>query len=170
MRADLPALSREFGGWVDALAAGGERPIGARRVVGAISQPQLDQLAARQITPESGVLTIADRDVLHMLRDAKVAAGEALGVDDLKRLPEILAAPRAVLLDRESGDLLYVFDPAAGDGRDGKLVAVLDFSTKQKSASGRRQTAVVNTIRSGGLVPRISLADQARYEVLEGGL
>ena len=92
-----------------------------------------------------------------MTRDAKRARGQALDDADLDRLPEILADPRAVLLDTEveSPVLLYVFD---GE-RSGKIVVRVNFATSRKGQT--------NAIRTAGYVPATNLR-MGRYTVIEG--
>ena len=128
-----PALRAEFGRWVDDLgqdlAAGTAKATGERFVVGAFDKTVLDALAERDIIPESGAITVSDRAIYHMLRDAKAEAGRVLAIEDVKALPTILADPEAVLWDKDKENLLYVFSPA-GDGREGKVVVEINQSAK----------------------------------------
>jgi SPP1 gp7 family putative phage head morphogenesis protein len=158
-RAVLPALVRDFERWVDGAMAG--RAVGDRYPIGVLSRPVLDHLARAGRVPASGVVTIADRDILHLLRSAKSAP---IGAEDVRRLPSIVAHPAAVLYDRQDPALLYVFNPT--DGGTGKVVVRVDFKDKARMG-GERVTAITNTVRTAGLVQPADLA-VARYEVVEG--
>ena len=168
----LPLLTQDFGGWVGQVAGtmadGTFRPIGEQRVVGALTDDVLDHLAGASIEPVSGAITIDDRTVMHMLRDAKAARGAALSVLDLTRLPDILGDPSQILFDAQDPALLYVFEPAAGEL--GKIVVRVDFSTKLD-----RQRVVTNAVRTGGLIEpqnlEVALPDGGRRYliIVDGG-
>jgi len=124
----------------------------------------LDFLADADIEPMSGAVTIDDRTVMHMLRDAKVSRGAALSVADLQRLPDILGEPQQILFDAADPALVYVFAPA--EGELGKVIVRVDFSTKLD-----RQRVVTNSVRTGGLVDPGDLAAKlqdgaARYQIV----
>lgn len=161
-------LAAEFAAWFDAAAAGGrvDRSIVA---VGALDRQVLSALAARGTVPQSGAITLQQSVVQHMLRPAKVAGGRAVPSELLRRIPELLENPRAVLVDRRNGGLIYVFDIPGQPGA-GKLVLELDYSRKARGADGSRQVVTTNAIRTAGVVPTYSLADQSFYEVILGSL
>ena len=159
-------LADEFSQWFDQAAAGG--PLDRTMVtVGALDQKVLDTLDRQDVRPQSGAITIDQRTVRHILRDAK--GPQAVSAEDLRRLPELVAQPRAVLRDRRDGALLYIFDPADGS-RYGKLVVRLDFSRRARENGGDRQTIVTNAVRTAGLVEDRVLTDANTYEVLSGSL
>lgn len=143
----LPKLTRDFGNWVDqvnAAQAAGQGPIGDQRVIGALTQDILDFLADRGIDPKSGAITVTDRVVLHMLRDAKAARGAALSADRIGQLPDLVGDPDQILYDGQDPALIYVFDDPAGSG---KIVVRIDMADKVA-----RQTVVTNQVRTGGIV------------------
>lgn len=160
-------LDAEFGRWFDQAAAGG-RVERSTFTVGALSDEVLAALRERGIRPDTGAITLQQRQVLHMLRDAKQARGRAVPDEVLRHLPSVLAAPRAVLRDLRDGDLLYVFDVPAG--RHGKIVVRLDFAIKQIDAAGKRMTVSTNSIRTAGVVEHADLANSTAYEILSGAL
>ncbi|MEI6986862.1 MAG: hypothetical protein WCK65_12105 [Rhodospirillaceae bacterium] len=108
LKPDLPALTRSYGDWLDGVVALRTRPTGDRRVVGALSSTVLDALTALDVAPSSAAITIADTDVFHLTRNVKTSPGRAISFEDVRRLPELLDAPEAVLRDREDGSLLYI--------------------------------------------------------------
>ena len=178
----LPGLAKDFGTWADgyqaqldavhAAKAAKQTPppiisTGERRVVGALSQPVLDALSAIGKVPQSGALTVNDRAIVHMLRDAKKSG---LTIDQVKQLPAMLADPKAVLWDHADPALVYVFDAGADRG---KFVVRVDFA-ERVNAKGGRYTVVTNAVTTGGLVKPADLNEHLpggkarRYDVLEG--
>ncbi|SOC46645.1 SPP1 gp7 family putative phage head morphogenesis protein [Rhizobium subbaraonis] len=159
--------AREFPDWFDQAAAGGA--IDPAMVVAGVIDPQtLQALRARGIDPVSAAITITQKQVRHMVRAAKQARNQAVSSEILKSMPDMLASPRAILLDLRSGELLYVFD-APGSLRQGKLVVRLNYAEKAK-APGGRQAVVSNSIRTAGLVELRVLTDVNTYVVLSGEL
>lgn len=175
----LPALTRDFGGWVGDLAAqlkaaedaaksGVKLPIrltGDQRVVGALTRPVLDFLAAQDVVPQSGAITIMDDIVVHMLRTIKAARGDALPEEDLAHLPELLANPSEILWDTKDPALLYVYDAGSALG---KVVVRVDFAEKVN-----RRRVTTNAVRSGGLIQPRDLGERMedgslRYEPVAG--
>ena len=162
-------LGAEFARWCDLAAAGG-RVDQSTVVVGALDRVVLEALAERGSLPQSGAITLQQQAVQHMIRWTKQARGAAVDVDLLRNLPELLSSPRAVLIDRRNGDLLYVFDVEGAGDTAGKLVVQLDRSQKVKPSEGARVVVTTNSIRSAGIVPLRSLANRGFYEVLKGSV
>ena len=158
------ALDGQIGRWVDDVRAAG-RPRGQVRPVGMLSADVLAALEARGVAPATGVITVADRQILHALRTAKAAPVPAA---DLRRLPAILRRPQAVLRDRRDGDILYVFAPSSGAGR-GKIVVRVDFRQLGRPSGGGRATLVTNAVRTLGRVPVRNLTGPD-YEVITGAI
>ena len=127
-----------------------------RLEVGALSPATVAALTERGTPPVTAAVTVDRRALGHMTRDAKRDRGQALDDAGLDRIPEILAEPRAVLLDTEgkSPVLLYVFD---GE-RSGKIVVRVNYV----AAEGR-----TNAIRTAGYVPADQLRDP-RHTLIEG--
>lgn len=164
----LRPLGAEFADWFDQ-AAGGGRIERAIVTVGALSSPVLDALAARGVVPQSGAVTVQQRVIQHMLRDSKVEAGRAAPAEQLRRLPQLLARPRAVLVERSSGELIYVFD-IPEPPRAGKLVIKVDYVGKVPAPGGGRAAVVTNAVRTAGLVQLRDLRNPGRYELILGEL
>ena len=96
-----------------------------------------------------------------MTRDAKRARAAALADDDLDRLPEIIARPKAVLFEeaRKGPTLLYVFDPLE-DTRRGKIAVRVNFATTKGKT---------NTVRTAGYVLDDNLREP-HLTLIEGAL
>ncbi|WP_053081874.1 phage minor head protein [Methylobacterium aquaticum] len=164
-----PRLADEFGAWFDK-AASGLRLEQATFTVGAMDRATLDGLAAHGVEPASGAITMQMQRAGHLVRPEKTAAGKAVPVDVLRRMPELLAAPRAVLLDRRGGELLYVFD-VPGDARSGKLVVRVDVPVGVRPPGGGPRAAIpMNVIVSAGMVEAVQLSNPGAYVVLSGAL
>lgn len=163
----LRPLGPAFRDWFDRAAAGGAIDHSVI-VAGALDRSVLAALHARGVQPASGAITLSQERVRHMLRDSKSVAGRAVPLDLLRELPALLARPRAVLRERRTGNLVYVFDTSA-DERMGKLFVSLDFKTKSR-APGGRVTVPTNAIRSAGLVARTDLANAGAYELIFGAV
>lgn len=161
-------LGPEFAQWFDEAAAG-RRMNRTTVAVGALDRDVLAALDRRDIQPQSGAITIDQRTVRHILRDAK--GPRAVDPAQLRQLPDLIAHPKAVLRDlrdRHHGTLLYVFD--APDGQLGKLVVRLDFSRRMRSVDATRQTIIANAIRTASIADISVLRDTATYELLSGSL
>lgn len=163
----LRPTAREFPDWFDQAAAAG--PIDPAIVVAGVIDPQtLAALRTRGIDPASAAITITQKQVRHMVRDAKQSRSQAVSSETLKAMPDMLASPRAILLDRRSGELLYVFD-VPGSQHQGKLVVRLNYTEKAKAPEGR-QAVVSNSIRTAGLVELRVLTDVKTYDLVSGEL
>jgi SPP1 gp7 family putative phage head morphogenesis protein len=158
----------EFEKWFDQAAAGG-RVERSTVVAGFLDSPVIQALKDRGTEPISGAITVQQGTVVHMVRDLKAQAGKTVSPDILKQIPAILNAPRAVLIDRRDGTLIYVFD-ASPDPRLGKLAVKIDYADKARPPGGKPQTIRTNSIRTAGLVNVVTLADPATYDVIFGSL
>ena len=161
-------LADEFAAWVRHVEAG-DRVERSIFTIGALDRPLLDALDARGIQPKSGAITVHQAALGHAIRDLKRDAGKALPPDLLGRLPEVLRAARAVVMDRRDGALLYVVD-VPEPGRVGKLVIRIDYADKVRPPGQGRTTLVSNAFRTAGLVDPADLLASAVYEVLVGSV
>lgn len=161
-------LADEFERWVQSLSQG--RAVqNSMFTVGAIDQKTLQALARAGIEPQSGAITVSQSAIGHALRDVKSQSGSAIALADLQRMPDLIARPSAVLLDRRDGSLIYVFDAGNADQR-GKLVIRIDFAEKARPPGQQKQTIVTNAFRTAGIVETRNLADTNVYQLLTGSL
>ena len=71
-------------------------------------------------------------------------------------------------LDTEDRTLLYVFTPARGGGRKGKVAVRPEFSDRLRlPGEARRQTVTTHSVRSAGYVDAANLRE-SRYRPLAG--
>lgn len=156
-------LQASYQAWAQEIMDGQVLPQGRRAVVGALSPVVEAEVANLVGGLETSAITLEDREIAHMLRDAKVARGAALSEAEILRIPELLTQARATLWDQDNPALLYVFD-VPGEERVGKLVIRVNYEVRSN-----RQALTLNTVRTGGLVPAADL-QTSRFKVLEGGL
>lgn len=165
----LSGISSDFVNWARQVIAG-EIRTGGLRVIGALPPALMPELERLGFEPQSAAIAIRDQDLLHLRVRRKAEDAKAISDLDLLRLPQLLAAPVAILHDRVKDNLVYVFD-AEDIGRDGKLIVEIDFRDKtQKSSDGLRRRITINMVRSAGLVSRNTLTDNKTYELLAGNL
>lgn len=166
----VPDIEQAFSSWVDTVA-GEMTPKGERHVIGAFTPEVVGYLSkVLDAEPATAAIAIDDAQLAHLVRDAKASAGKAVPLDYVRRLPELLADPAAVLFDKERKTLLYVFDvPDDVKGRTGKIVVAVDYVRKVRQADGARMTVKENRVISGGLVQAANLKE-SRYTVIEGEL
>ena len=159
--------SQEFPSWFDQAAAGGA--IDPTIVVAGVIDPEtLAKLRLRGIDPISAAMTISQKKAIHAVRDVKAALGKSVPREQLRRMPDILAVPDAILLDRNGGELLYVFS-VPGEDRRAKLVFRFNYSQKAKGPAGR-ELVVSNSFRTAGMVAVDVLQNPAAYDLLKGEL
>lgn len=170
-----PGFDRAFAEWFDATSL---RRRASRQLVtlGALRPETLEALKQREIYPLSSALVLRQQTSFHLVRPAKDAS---IPLDMLRRLPELLRAPRAVLREvqrnsrerrgRQGEVLIYVFD-VPGDSRLAKVAVQIDYVTKGLTADRERIGVVANNVLSGGLVSRADLANTGFYELLSGTL
>ena len=142
----LDALTSDFGQWANqALAT--RRMIGDRRVVGALSQDVLDFLGVKGVEPASGAITLEDRTLAHFHNDRHLQGtakkpANATPLDDVLRLPELVATPEKILWSKAQGNLLYVFSPD-GDARTGKITMEVNF--RQRGETTLFTNGIINS-------------------------
>jgi hypothetical protein len=90
---------------------------------------------------------------------------EKMAREVIRRMPDNLKNPRAVLWDKKKGNLVYVFDVPGT--RKGKYVINVGFVQEVQRGDKlvRRQG---NFVSSGGAVPRRILSDTNAYELVDG--
>ncbi|GGG30915.1 virion morphogenesis protein [Caldovatus sediminis] len=165
------APGETYRAWLARREAAGFRPDGSVQPLGELPQAAVAALAARGRPPATTAVAITAEQLRHLARDAKARAGKAIPLADLRRLPELVAAPEAVLIERRTGALLLVFTPSdPALARVGKLVVHLDFVAKVRegTAGGARRARLFNGVKSGGLVDPGQLRRRSEYEVIDG--
>ncbi len=157
-------LEADFVAWVDRALAG--RVAGHDwRIVGAAAPEDIAWLAERGQQVASAEIGVEARLIVGPKAARHATAGDALEAGDWKALPAGIAAPRAVLYDTETGNLLYVY-PAAEDPRLARIVVRPNMLLKKSPGE-------LNAVRSAAKVSLDSLEGRVkggRYEVVRGAL
>lgn len=111
----------------------------------------------KKIQVVNPVIVAIDKKIVHAERDAKTAPVE---LGDLRKLPQTLRNPEAILFDNTLGSLLYI--STAKDGLKNKFVVELNYSLKK--------IGVINNLITAGKVNTATLKDKNRYVLIMGRL
>lgn len=169
MAARREATLAEFADWAKGILDAG-KPDGSMRTLGAFSPELVETLTrlaaepgSRVVAPSQAAIGIDSNRLLRVAGKDNRAPGRSIPLEDVLRLPAIVAQPEAVLLERQTGDLLFVFAPNGAEERGAKLILRTNYVSQVD-----RQPVRHNAVVSGGLVTRDKLQDAAAYEVLFG--
>jgi hypothetical protein len=154
-------------GWLSERTLTRAKPRGDVFHLGALPPAIVEQLRGSGQPVSTAVLTLRDADLSHILRDSKASQVDA---SLLQALPSLLRSPRAILRERASGTLLYVFDGTDGSGAVGKLVVELGQAAKAAASGTGRQRIVFNRVKTFTRMDANALRDARRYEVLFGSV
>lgn len=143
--------------WADWLARvrAGER--NEETLVGTIRKDVMQALATRRVTPISAEITLRPGLIAGPKAARHELASDALEATDWLNLPARLRQPRAVLMDVDTGRLLYVLD---GDQRVPQIAVDLDYRRKRDdppinrvvSAFRPRMRDIRGRVRGGRLI------------------
>jgi hypothetical protein len=137
------------------------RAYNEHRIIGALTTAQLNFLEAKGVLPESGSISIRDHDIGHMLRPTKPNKWTP---EELATLPDLLAAPKAILWSNRNSGFLY----AGGEQKKGPpWIAVVKLDKRQKI---NRQWYTVNNLRTTSDISWAELLNAGNYTIISGGL
>lgn len=128
--------------------------------------------------PVTAAITIDDGAVMHMVRDSKQERGNALELEDMRRLPSLLGKPEAVYWDvgpkdKQKRDPALLYAWTTQNRGAGKLIVRIDWTRKGKNPDGTKQQAKIsNAIASGrlDLDPEYSFQESHGYIRIKGNL
>jgi SPP1 gp7 family putative phage head morphogenesis protein len=147
-----PALARGYRQWAEPIVSRSSYPSGEAIPIGLLPSVILKAAKDAGLGDVSPVLSISQKQLVHMVRDAKAAAtsrtGAAKGMSsaDVLRLPELIAQARAIYLDGSS--LIYEV-PSSEPGRSGKVVVKLDYIERERLRGNRIDTRSARIITVG---------------------
>lgn len=159
-QAVMPGLMQDYTGWAAAIEGGGNKGLGARRVIGAISEAAAVKLDGLGIALESAALSIEQRDIAHLFAEER-KGHKSVARAFVYALPEKLLAPDATIYDATPGReaILYVWKQP--DGSYYRVAVRPNFKLR-----GENYT---NSVRSGHIVERDNLSGKY-FTLLEGVL
>jgi uncharacterized protein with gpF-like domain len=149
-------LERLFDEWVDEVVAAGVIRK-STMLAGWMAADVLAGLAEASTIPATAELYVEDRLLVGKKADRHTAAGDALTAEEWKAVPKLLADNPQVLLDQDTGKLLYVL-PSLTDDRSIKIVIEMDYAVKPKMR--------LNLARSAFKINGNALLDRRRYRVI----
>ncbi|TXI00289.1 MAG: hypothetical protein E6Q76_18620 [Rhizobium sp.] len=150
----------EYRSWYEATTTGAKTDRSVA-TAGALQPDTVDKLTSSGHPPATAAITVAQPILQRM-------ASGGIGADLLRGLPFYLSRPDAVLLDKRTSGLLYVYGGPEMIAR--RIVLQLDFPLKPK-ASGRQKTPVMtNAVKSISIVDERQLLDPDSYLLLAGSL
>lgn len=124
----LPRVRENFGAFVERAleeaAAPPARPQGEAEIAGVLAPAVLRYLRSIGKAPLTAEIAVQKATIAGPKADRHAASGDALAPQEWKALPDLLAAPEAVLWDSDDDALVYV---GAADERKLKVVVLLDF-------------------------------------------
>lgn len=170
MAAQREAVAEEFRDWATRLEQS-KRPDGTRRTVGALAPQVVDALQREGRDLANADVSISAAELLHLLRDAKAAAGAAITTEMALTLPAWIGRPEQVLLEMAAdGALLLVYRHPDLAADVAKVVVALGVTVKQRdAATGERQRVVLNTIKTITRMDPNALRDRGQYKPLAEG-
>lgn len=160
-----PLLSKEFNPWVKGLSDR-SKPLGEIKTIGYMSPAIINAMPENQL-PATALITGSDKNIMTMLDQAK--DNKYLPADVISNLPESINNPVAILRDKRTQTLLYIFNPAGKSGKQ-KAVVRVNYKPKPTDSDGKKQSTTTNTLATGGLVDTTELKNESLYELIEGKL
>lgn len=157
-------MARNYQAWAAPLYRRERQGGGDMQLVSVIAPRHVAALRKHQVDLQTAAITLRDIQLRHFARHSKRDRGQVLPEDTVLNLPEHLAAPQAILLDRADGNLVWVFPLA--DNRLAKIV--IQPGRKDKARlSGARASVRTNEIRTATVVDRSALP-ASRYRLIDG--
>jgi Phage Mu protein F like protein len=117
-------IKRAWPEWLRAVEASDVQKPG---LVGVIKPDVLEALAGVDRRPASAEIMVRPGLVTGPKAERHLAKGDALTVIDWQNLPDLVVAPKAVLLDTKTGNLIYLLE---GENSAAQLAIHLDYLTR----------------------------------------
>lgn len=155
---NAPERQRQFAIWAqDVLEK--RRPGHGVQTVGFMPEHLAQLLAARLGVEPVRLMVINEKQLIHADSEKHKELGTALTHKQLALIPAMLDSPEAILLERDSNDVLFVFP----DTNRSKAKLVLRLDEKLK-----KQTQKLDVLINAYSAKRELLLNLGKYEVLEG--
>ncbi len=145
--------------WVDGILAR-KTTNGFVATLGWMKPAVFEKLTELGLKPESPLIIADDIGIRHTQRQKKLQRGQAITIEELKKLPSYISNYDAVLYDKVNNNILYVVRTA--ETKAGKAVIEVNYNLR-----GLQQP--VNLFITAGDVNAYNLAE-SRYILLDGKL
>ncbi|MGI1671958.1 MAG: minor capsid protein [Neptuniibacter sp.] len=151
------AITKSWQSWLKQVDAAPHAK-GHAHTVGYLPNQVIESLSAKEILPKSAAVIIYDSQLPHLRGEHK---GKSRSIPEawLQQLPVHLRNYQAVLIHKQTGNVVFVLPGDAG-GKKGRAVIEINFKKKGQ---------FMNSVRSLGIVDIKNLR-QKDYELLEGEL
>lgn len=146
------------------------------KLLGVLPEAIIDKLTAEGIPPNSAVIAIERKGLLHSLRELKESANIAVPLSFWEKLPAYLQAPKAILLQRKEqfenpdknlNTLLFIYDAPQGK----KIAVKLEYKFNLKDRlTKKNQKYHLNSVTTGSLIDERHLQSLNAFELLWGSL
>lgn len=152
----------DYRNWAEKILsrADGVRPDGTSKTAGTISADILQALKVRGLEPASPDISITDKQLIHLSRNAKKERGQQVDLNTIKNLPDLLDKADAVLFNPENQELIYAFKRS--DGLFDKLS--IKLSNEDKRGKGMKTR---NWLTTAGNVEGYNLLER-KYQIIKG--
>lgn len=167
-----PALQQAWQRWQQELLANPQADVQSIPV-GYLLPAAIKALQQLGREPASAVIVVTRKSYTHGLRASKQGKGIAADQALVDRLPEAIASPQAVLVERATGTLLYVLDAPNADGKITKMVVSVDYELVERSVvDGERKKVrrAANLVKTMTLGDVLALRDRTRYALVSGSV
>lgn len=155
---NAPERQRQFSNWAkDVLDK--RRPGHGVQTVGFMPEPLAQLLTARLGVEPVRLMVINEKQLVHADSDKHQRLGSALTHAQLMQIPAMLDNPEAILSEKNSQDVLFVFP----DVNRSKVKLILRLNEQLKKQP-QKLDAVINLYR----VDRELLLNAGKYDVLDG--
>lgn len=160
-KAIMPSLMQDYTAWVNAIDGGGNKGLGARRVIGAYSETVVAGLADIGVALSSAAVSVEQREIAHLFAEERKGR-KALPRLWVYALPEKLLKPDAVIYYAPpDGEALLLHVWRQPDGSYYRVAVRPNFKLR-----GDNYT---NTVAGGQILEKQNLSGKY-FKILEGGL
>jgi SPP1 gp7 family putative phage head morphogenesis protein len=158
----VPALAADTRAWItdvlDKVESGKPPNTGERRVIGVLDADVLSFLEARGVPPQTGAITINDKEIAHIFRHRNDPIGLQRPV--LENMVRALWDAQDVFWEKNTSALHYVLDIGQGSAR---LVVQVDYPAPPQKSVGM-PAMMTSRVNTGRLIDPKVFENRGMYE------
>ncbi|SNZ07754.1 phage putative head morphogenesis protein, SPP1 gp7 family [Persephonella hydrogeniphila] len=106
------------------------KPKGRLKPIGWLSKDLRELIKQKGLNPKTPLIVINDKRIIHSIRDIKAVKGASLSIEELKKLPDILENPEAVIFDKIHQNIIYV-SSSIEEPKKNKIVVEVNYKLKK---------------------------------------